>query len=98
MPWLFHFACIGRVKTQSGVRLMTRYCVDLLGKTERSLHQWRPEGLQRPGANAWIGAPPPFGVNPASAPGEKNRQAKKKRSSARTRHPGRSGLLKARGP
>ena len=25
----------------------------------QELHQWRTEGLQRPRANAWIGAPPP---------------------------------------
>ena len=52
--------------------------------------QWRPEGLQLPGTNAWIGAPPPFGKS-CIRPWEKNRQAKKKwrrkkRSSARKRH------------
>ena len=43
--------------------------------------QWRSEGLQRPGPNACIGAPPPPPrlVNPASAPGKKDRQAKKEK-------------------
>ena len=51
----------------------------------QGLHQWRAEGLQRPGANACIGAPPPpparIGATPPPPPhpwGE-NRQAKKKK-------------------
>ena len=44
---------------------------------EETMHrptQWRTEGLQRPGANASMGAPPPFG-NSCIRPWGKNRQA-----------------------
>ena len=44
-----------------------------------STNQWRSEGLQRQGANAWSGAPPPRLVNPASAPGEKKSTSKAKK-------------------
>ena len=42
-------------------------------------NQWRPEGLQRPGANAWIGAPPPFGKSCIRPWGEKTTSKKKKK-------------------
>ena len=32
------------------------------------VYQWRPEGLQRPGANACIGAPPPELAPPLAPP------------------------------
>ena len=54
----------------------------LVYKPRGTMSQWRSEGLQRPGANACIGAPP-FGLS-------ENRQAKKKKK--------KSGPLKARGP
>ena len=60
------------------------------------LAQWRTEGLQRPGANAWIG--PPRLVNPASAPGEKNRQAKKGLQHEKVERPREIGALESSGP
>ena len=41
--------------------------------------QWRPEGLQRPGANAWIGAPPPRFGKSCIRPWEKSTPKKRKK-------------------
>ena len=61
------------------------------------------EGLQRPGANAWIGAPPPPRlVNPASAPGEKIDKQKKKEKKGlqheKVERPREIGALESSGP
>ena len=72
-------------------------------KIIKYLIQWRPEGLQRPGVNAWIGAAPRL-VNPASAPGGKNRQAKKQKKTKKSlqkktkKTPREIGALESSGP
>ena len=65
--------------------------------------QWRSEGLQRPGANAWSGAPPPvWGENPASAlaggGGESTSKQKNGLQHEKVETQGDRGPLKARDP